>query len=407
MAPRRGDAERPIQATLRAPGVGHALATSLLARLPFAAVTLLLVLRVRELDGSYAASGLVVTAYAVASGVSEPLIARLADRIGQTRVLAVGIPANAGAFALAAVVQTPAALASAAALIGVTYPQVGGMARALLVTLLPDEQRRRAAFALETSAVEILFIAAPALFVATLAAQLGAADAFAIAGVVTAVGSAWFASGRASRSWTPRPRDERDGRPLSTVAYRSVVGVTVVIGAALGTIEVATTAFAEAHGARADVGWLLALSAAGSLVGGIAAAQLRPPGDDARRLATLLVALSMTTALLAVPSTLSAMGLLMAISGATIAPTMAHLFGLTAHVVPPARVTEGYAWLGTGLMIGAALGAAVAGFLTTHGSAATAYVVMTVPAAVGAGLVATRLGQALNARGPAQEPERA
>lgn len=356
-----------------------------------------MVLRSRELGATYAEAGLAVTAYAIASGVTEPFIARLADRIGQWPVLRVAIPLNATAFAVAAAAPSSGVLVVAAALIGASYPQVGGMARALLAGLLPDERRRTAAFALETATVEVLFIAAPAIFVAGIAASAGASVAFAAGGVLTCMGSTLFALSRASRGWRPERSSGDVVATLSTPTYRALVAAVLALGLALGAIEVGLTAFAEGQGRRAAVGWLLAISSAGSLAGGILAARLPPPPKPRRRLALLFTIQAVSTLSLLLPSSLAAMGPAIAVNGATVSPTMATVFTLTARVVPAGRITEGYAWLGTGVMIGLAIGAATGGFAVTHASIAVAFIVASTPLAlIGAlaGLPAPRMNEA-------------
>ncbi len=394
--PAPGDAARrgPIADTLRTPGVSRTLLTSLVARLPFAAVTVLLLLRTRDLGGTYAAAGLVVTAYAAVSGITEPLIARLADRRGQTPVLAVTIPLNAAAFGLAAAAASPGVLALAGALIGASYPQVGGMARTLLVELLPDERRRTAGFALETGSVEVLFISAPAIFVGGVAGHAGTSNAFIAAAALAAAGSTWFAMSPASRQWRPNPHLASGPVRLATPAYCALVAVVFGLGCTLGTIDVALTAFAEHQGTRAAVGWLLALSAAGSLAGGLAVARLPPPGSATRRLALLLALLlalqAATTLLLVIPASLPAMAAAVTVNGLTVAPAMATVFSLVAAAVPRGRLTEGFAWLGTGLMVGAALGAALGGALLTHAPADAAFAVAAFPLVVAALAAAAR-----------------
>src|SRR6185295_3620271 len=72
---------------------------TILARTPFAAVGLLLIIRTKELTGSYAASGLVVAAGSIALAVSSPWVGRLVDRRGQTGALRVATTLCAAAIA--------------------------------------------------------------------------------------------------------------------------------------------------------------------------------------------------------------------------------------------------------------------------------------------------------------------
>ncbi len=51
----------------------------------------------------------------------------------------------------------------------------------------------------------------------------------------------------------------------------------------------------------------------------------------------------------------------MFVAGLFFAPTMIIAMGLVENIVPPSRLTEGLTWMVTGLGIGVALGAALAG----------------------------------------------
>ncbi|MGX6449792.1 MFS transporter, partial [Patulibacter sp. S7RM1-6] len=87
-----------MSAVLRVPGALAVLLTSLLAQLPVGALGLLFVLHTRDATGTYASGGAVTAAFALALGVSGPILGRLADRIGPTRILRVGAPLAAAAL---------------------------------------------------------------------------------------------------------------------------------------------------------------------------------------------------------------------------------------------------------------------------------------------------------------------
>src|SRR5438046_10600822 len=72
---------------------------AIVARTPFAAISLLLIVRTKELTGSYAASGLVVGAMSVALAICAPCIGRVVDRHGQPRVLHAPVAITTSALA--------------------------------------------------------------------------------------------------------------------------------------------------------------------------------------------------------------------------------------------------------------------------------------------------------------------
>src|SRR3954451_8420217 len=83
---------------LRTPGARSLFIASCVARLPMGALGLLLVLHTHELTGSYADGGLASGAYALAIGLSNPALARVIDRRGQTLILRAGPPLAAAAI---------------------------------------------------------------------------------------------------------------------------------------------------------------------------------------------------------------------------------------------------------------------------------------------------------------------
>src|SRR4051812_49654902 len=87
-----------MRAVLRTPGVAPLFFASCVARLPMGALGLILVLHTQELTGSYARGGVVAGVYTLALAISNPLLARVADRRGQTVVLSAGAPIAARAM---------------------------------------------------------------------------------------------------------------------------------------------------------------------------------------------------------------------------------------------------------------------------------------------------------------------
>src|SRR4051812_45892823 len=98
-----------VRSVLRTPGVLPLFLASCVARLPMGALGLLFVLHTQALTGSYARGGLVAAGYTLALGASNPALARLVDRRGQTLVLLAGAPVCATAVATAAVLPAGAA----------------------------------------------------------------------------------------------------------------------------------------------------------------------------------------------------------------------------------------------------------------------------------------------------------
>src|SRR5262249_3306551 len=69
------------------PGAWPLLSTSIIARLPLAMLSLVLLVHTERVTGSFALAGLVSGSYTVGFGVGAPVLGRLVDRRGQLAVL--------------------------------------------------------------------------------------------------------------------------------------------------------------------------------------------------------------------------------------------------------------------------------------------------------------------------------
>jgi MFS family permease len=383
---------------LRTPGAARMLVSSLVARLPFTAVALLLLLLVRDLGGSYAEGGLVAGAFSLAMGLAAPGVGRLVDTHGQTPVLAfTGLAGAASLLVLALLPDgTPVpAVAALAALAGVTHPPIGSCMRALWPVLLGDEDRRHAAYAIEASGIEVMFVLGPLVVVGGVAALAGPGAGLAVCAAFLLVGTAAFASGAASRRWRPdRARTRSPLGALGSVGLLTLLAVVACMGASFAAIELATTAFAEEEGRRALVGPLLAAWALGSMVGGVLTARRGAPVDPPRHITVMLGATAATDALLALAPGAAALAALLLLAGCCIAPAFATLYGVVGRVARAGTLTESYTWLLSGIGGGAALGAALAGGVVSASSPRAGFVVaalMVAVAAVVAGLGRSRI----------------
>src|SRR5215216_7615011 len=140
-------------------------ALSIVARLPLPMLSIGLLVHTEHLTGSFAAAGVVTAVFAGALGVGGPLLGRAVDRRGHTAVL-LSSTAVAGA-ALVATAALPAGVPAAAplalaVLLGVSVPPVGACLRTLLPGLAGNGSLE-AAYATESTANELTFIAGPPL----------------------------------------------------------------------------------------------------------------------------------------------------------------------------------------------------------------------------------------------------
>ena len=383
-----------MNAIASTPGARRLFVLSLVARLPMPMLSIGLLVHTRHLTGSYAAAGLVAGVYAVALGAGGPVLGRLADRRGQTRVLVASAVAEAAMLAAVAVVPAgaaPAALIVLAAGIGLATPPVGACLRSLLGGLLPADARH-AAYALEATAVELTWIVGPPAGLG-IGALWSTGAALAVAGGVLLAGTVAFAREPVTRAWRsvaaagPRLR----GGSLRAPAMQTLVIVLVGVGALFGAAEVGVAAAAERLGTPGIAGPLLGLWGVGSLLGGLVATRLGGGARGAGGLAVLLGALCaghLALAAASVSAVALAAGLLLA--GSAIAPAYATIYAMVDRAAPAGTATEAFAWLATAVAIGASIGAAGAGAAADHAGPAAAFVLAGGGGALG--LLAMALG---------------
>lgn len=367
-----------IRSLLGIPDVGRTMAASLAGRLPYTAIALLLILRVRELGEGYAEGGAAAAGFALGLAGVSPLVGRLVDRRGQTAVLLPAAAICALALVLIAVVpdRTPlAAIVALAALAGMAHPPIGGATRALWPELVPSE-RRHAIYALEAAGVELTFVVGPLILVGVVVALTSPSFGLIVCAVLLVSGTAAFATMPSSRRWRPAGVARTLAGALANPSLLVMLATVACIGASFGAIEIATTAHADEHGNAALIGPLLATWALGSLIGGLLLARGRPPADPARRLVLLLGATALADALVAAAPGPLLLGAALLAAGACIAPAFATLYAMVADLASEGTLTESYTWLMTGIAIGVALGSAGGGALvdavSTHAALAMA-----------------------------------
>jgi MFS family permease len=358
------------------------------------------VLLVREVGGSYGVAGLVAGTYSVALALASPLLGRLVDRLGQTRVLAACAVASAagfGALAAAGRSASPALLAGLAALAGASLPPVAACLRALWSELLGHGGKLQAAFAVESTVQELIFVVGPPL-VALLAAVFSPPAAVLGTGLLLLVGTGVFATTPVSRAWRGERRAADWAGPLRSRGIRAVLASIVLLATAFGTVEVTVVADAEQLGSRTLAGPLLALWAFGSIVGGLVFGSRASDRGPEQRLVGLLALVVAGIALLAVAGGLVQLGAGMVLAGIGIAPAIACLYLLVDRLAPAGTVTEAFTWVTTAFATGFAAGNALGGTLVQRVGIEAAFLIAA--GCVAAGALLARLRRPALAAGP-------
>ena len=390
---------------LRTPSVSRLLGSAVVGRMPTAMAGLAIVLLVREAGASYAVAGLVAGAYSIALALTSPLLGRLVDRVGQTRVLVGSAAASAlsfGALAAAGRSASPAVLAVLAALAGASIPPVAACMRALWSELLGHSGQLQAAFAVESTVQELIFVIGPPL-VALLAAVFSPAAAVLGTGALLLIGVGVFAATPASRAWRGQRRAADWAGPLRSRGIRAVLASIVLLAGAFGIVEVTVVADAEQLGSRTLAGPLLALWAAGSMIGGLAFGSRASDRGPEQRMIGLLFLVVAGIALLAVASGLVQLGAGMVLAGLGIAPAIACLYLLVDRLAPAGTVTEAFTWVTTAFATGFAVGNALGGTLVQQVGIDAAFLIAA--GGVAAAALLARLRRHALAAPPAGMPE--
>ena len=362
---------------LRTPGVGRIIAAQLTARFPNGMTSLAILLHIEAVTGSYGAAGLVLAATSIGQAVAGPVTSRWMGRWGMRRVLTTTLLVCAASLTAVALLALPLPGYMILGLVcGLSTPPVQSAVRTIYPKMVTSRQLTPL-FSLDASLQEIIWIIAPVLitFVAT---QVGTVPALLLIVMILLGGGAWFIlSPEVGRVRIPRSRNA-----LGKVVLKPPVLLATVIGflliGACAAVEVGVVASFE-HGSL-TAGVVLAVFAVGSLVGGLAFGHIPiGPWAMARRLLIVTVGLALTMVMLNV----FWLGGTLVLAGIGIAPALAVLFAITSASVKFSETAEAFGWAGTGQLIGAAAGSAVAGFLVDLGDWRGAYFAATLFAAVG------------------------
>ncbi|MFD5467646.1 MFS transporter [Kitasatospora sp. NPDC127059] len=394
-----------------APGAIAFTLAGLLGRLALSMNGVSLVVLLAERRGSYALAGTVSAAGLATGAIGMPLLGRLVDRYGQSRVAVPAALYNAvplAALLLCVRLGAPDWTLYACWAACAAAPNLGGMARARWAHLHRDDPAaRHLANSFEQALDELCFMAGPVLAMllcTTLAPEAGLLTA----GTLGTTGALLFAAQRRTEPPLPArtPAGLRHGSPLRAPGLRVLALTFLATGMVFGATEITTVAYTDALGHRAAAGPLLALVAAGSCVAGLAFGLLTPRRAPGVRF--LLGAAAMAGVLL-LPlaaglggAVLPALGAALFAAGTATAPTMVTGMTLVQELLPQRQFNEGMAVAVSGIVVGISAGAALAGTLAEHTAPGTGYAL---PAGAAALALLIALAGRRHLRVPAGGPE--
>lgn len=346
-----------------------------IARLPFAMMVVGVLTVVVSARESLSLGGLTSAAVGLGTACFGPLLGAAADRFGQRTVLLALAVGNAAMLLLfTAVVYGPAAdgfVLLTAIGIGATAPQVAPLSRSRLVTIIgermPAERRARTVsgtMAYESAADETVFVFGPFL-VGVLASALAPWAPLVGAAVLTLVFVGAFALHPSGRH-VSQDRTE-DGRAPSAVSelFRPQLLIVVLgilgVGIFFGTMLTSLTSFMADLGAPEQAGLLYGVMGVGSALLALGVAWLPARFSLRARWLVFSGVLLAGSLLLGIVDSPAGMMLALAIMGIGIGPTLVTQYSFGAARSPRGRSATVMTMLGSGVIVGQSIGAAVAG----------------------------------------------
>jgi MFS family permease len=307
--------------------------------------------------GEYWLAGAVAATFTLANAVVAPQISRLVDRFGQFRLLIPTTAVAAVAFSLLMIgshQRWPAWSLFVTALFAAAMPSISAMVRARWTELFRDRPELNTAFAFESAADELVYIAGASLSVG-LSVTLFAEAGILASTLLLTVGTAAFV---AQRKTEPPVRPSERASRSAAISLRPVQLITlamVFVGTIFATAEVCVVALTRAWGNPDAASLVIGVYAAGSFVLGVIIGGLKLKAPLQRQMLVAIAALLITTLPLLLADTVLFLAVAIFVSGIAVAPTFITAFGLVERRVPAGVLTEAVTWVGTGIGIGMAL----------------------------------------------------
>jgi MFS family permease len=133
--------------------------------------------------------------------------------------------------------------------------------------------------------------------------------------------------------------------------------------------------------------FIIGVYAAGSFIVGVIIGGLKLGAELPRQLMVAVTVLLITTLPLLLADNVTLLAITIFVSGVAVSPTFITAYSLVERRVPPAVLTEGVTWVGTGTGMGMALGAFVTGWVVDNFGASNGFWVSVAAAVVALGIV--------------------
>jgi MFS family permease len=374
----------------RTPGAMKFSVSALIGRMPISMDSLALIFIVVAVSDSYALAGALSAVASITISIATPFWSRLADRIGQRKMLLRVVPLKIlGLSLFIALVMNEAPvwtwfvsiiLAELAAI------NTGGLVRRRWLHVLSPDKSTTAedetdkhvvntAYSYEALMDEIVFIVGP--ITATACATSIAPAAGLIAGMILmSIGLPLFAMQRATEP-PPSPVRVKDPHPpvIGIPIVQAIALATTFTGGFFGAIAITVVGFAESEGQKSYSGLLLGLWASGSAVMAIINGLIKWKTSYAGRFLIFLTALTIFSIPFIFVDSILGLAIALFFNGFAIAPLIVNAYGVVQEAVPSEQITESFTWVVAGMPLGGAVASALGGWvIETYGAQSALWV---------------------------------
>ncbi|GAA2780353.1 MFS transporter [Saccharopolyspora taberi] len=412
---------RPYRLLAAVPHASALMLSSLLGRLHMPAIAMVMTFLIADWTGSYTAGGVVSAALTVGQSVAGPVRGRAADRSSAPKLLlTTGALYGTGLVLIALLGRKDGPLDPSlwwlllpiGLLTGLAHPPVTQIGRGMWPRIT-DGPAREAAYAVEATLQELLFVVAPIL-AASAVAFWSPVVATLLCAAMSVIGPAIFAAvlWRAGLRNAPE-RTGGDGQSGGSLfrlpGFVPLLGFGAVVVGALVSVDLLLVGWSRDRGTPELAGVLAAAWAIGSLVGGLLmGAVAGRPRVWVRGLLTAIGILALVPALPPVsdPASPWLVGAILLLGGMAIAPLLAAINGTLAELAPADRRSEAFGWFTTATTAGVTVASPVSGWMLDSSGPAASAAIGGVAALLAVGLVARHSVRGSRAAGRPEETAR-
>lgn len=374
----------------RTPGAMKFSVSALIGRMPISMDSLALIFIVVAVSDSYALAGALSAVASITISIATPFWSRLADRIGQRKMLLRVVPLKIlGLSLFIALVMNEAPVwtwFASIILAELAAINTGGLVRRRWLHVLSPDKSTTAedetdkhvvntAYSYEALMDEIVFIVGP--ITATACATSIAPAAGLIAGMILmSIGLPLFAMQRATEP-PPSPVRIKDPHPpvIGIPIVQAIALATTFTGGFFGAIAITVVGFAESEGQKSYSGLLLGLWASGSAVMAIINGLIKWKTSYAGRFLIFLTALTIFSIPFIFVDSIFGLAIALFFNGFAIAPLIVNAYGVVQEAVPSEQITESFTWVVAGMPLGGAIASALGGWvIETYGAQSALWV---------------------------------